>query len=149
MKHETRSTCQISSPSLDCWPFVLDSLPRTGGMENKYLNRRGLEERLSIPFSVSVYFHREDGSSVSNVVTKISCEATNRGARIDGSALSWAQAEEVAPIIRKWATEIEYALVNLDRKNSRATMLLEQERVIRQWEARNCCTSDGYDQSSS
>jgi hypothetical protein len=43
-------------------------------------------------------------------------------------------------------TQIEYALVDLDRKNSRATLLLEQEKVIRQWEARKFCLSDAYDQ---
>ncbi|KAJ5370262.1 Glutamate-cysteine ligase catalytic subunit [Penicillium cataractarum] len=86
------------------------------------------------------------------------------GRAIDGSALSWAEAEEAAPVIRKWATEqllrlwheqknrndpaplwgdeIEYALVDFDHDNSRATLLLEQERVIRQWEERRCCSSD-------
>lgn len=48
-------------------------------------------------------------------------------------------------VITNLMTQIEYALVNLDHKNLRATMLLEQERVIRQWEARTCCSGDAYD----
>ncbi|KAJ5160519.1 Glutamate-cysteine ligase catalytic subunit [Penicillium canariense] len=89
---------------------------------------------------------------------------TIMGRPVEGSPLSWAETEEAAPIIRKWATEqllclwhkqknrsdptplwgdeIEYALVNFDSENSKATLLLDQERVIRQWETRKCSSDD-------
>ncbi|KAJ5761975.1 Glutamate-cysteine ligase catalytic subunit [Penicillium nucicola] len=78
------------------------------------------------------------------------------GLPVEGSAIDWDTTEKAGPSVQKWATEqllciwhkqrhrsdssatwgdeIEYNLVDLDHDASRATMLLEQERVIREWE---------------
>ncbi|KAJ6089430.1 hypothetical protein N7467_004646 [Penicillium canescens] len=78
------------------------------------------------------------------------------GLSVEGPSIGWATTEQAGPSVRKWATEqliclwnkqrhrsdnvatwgdeIEYNLVDLDHGASRATMLLDQERVIREWE---------------
>ncbi|KAJ5297905.1 hypothetical protein PENANT_c012G04594 [Penicillium antarcticum] len=78
------------------------------------------------------------------------------GLPVEGPSIGWATTEQAGPSVRKWATEqllclwhkqrhrrdniatwgdeIEYNLVDLNHDASRATMLLDQERVIREWE---------------
>ncbi|CAI7578850.1 unnamed protein product [Penicillium bialowiezense] len=78
------------------------------------------------------------------------------GLPVEGSSIGWPQTERAAPNIRKWATEqllciwhkqrdrndsiatwgdeVEYYLVDLNPETERATLLLDQERVIRQFE---------------
>ncbi|KGO40797.1 Glutamate-cysteine ligase catalytic subunit [Penicillium expansum] len=78
------------------------------------------------------------------------------GIPVKGPSIGWPETEQAAPNIQRWATEqllclwrkqrsrsdnvaswgdeIEYNLVDLNPDAERATLLLDQEKVIRQWE---------------
>ncbi|CAI7583398.1 unnamed protein product [Penicillium glandicola] len=78
------------------------------------------------------------------------------GLPVEGPSIGWPETEQAAPNVQRWATEqllclwhkqrhrrdniaswgdeIEYNLVDLNPSAERATLLLDQERVIRQWE---------------
>ncbi|KAJ5951350.1 Glutamate-cysteine ligase catalytic subunit [Penicillium vulpinum] len=69
------------------------------------------------------------------------------GLPVDGPSIGWPETEQAAPNIQRWATErhrndniaswgdeIEYNLVDLNSSSERATLLLDQEKVIRQWQ---------------
>ncbi|KAJ5576428.1 Glutamate-cysteine ligase catalytic subunit [Penicillium sp. DV-2018c] len=77
------------------------------------------------------------------------------GLPVKGTSIGWTETEQAAPEVRRWATEqllclwrqqrdrtdsvaswgdeIEYSLFELDPSVERATLLLDQEKVIRQW----------------
>ncbi|KAJ5185914.1 Glutamate-cysteine ligase catalytic subunit [Penicillium cf. griseofulvum] len=78
------------------------------------------------------------------------------GLPVEGPSIGWPETEQAAPNVQRWATEqllclwrkqrhrrdnvpswgdeIEYNLVDLNSTSERATLLLDQEKVIRQWE---------------
>ncbi|KAJ5794355.1 Glutamate-cysteine ligase catalytic subunit [Penicillium paradoxum] len=78
------------------------------------------------------------------------------GLPVQGPSIGWPETEQAAPNVRRWATEqllhlwrkqryrsdnvaswgdeIEYSLIDLNPNAERATLLLDQERVIRQWQ---------------
>ncbi|CAG7921518.1 unnamed protein product [Penicillium olsonii] len=64
------------------------------------------------------------------------------GLSVEGSSIGWTQTEKAAPNIQKWATEIEFCLVDVNPDTQRATLLLDQEKVIRQWEKSAASQSD-------
>ncbi|KAJ5345675.1 Glutamate-cysteine ligase catalytic subunit [Penicillium brevicompactum] len=86
------------------------------------------------------------------------------GLPVEGSSIGWSQTEQAAPIIRKWATEqllciwneqrdrndsiaswgdeVEYCLVDLSPETKRATLVLDHERIIRQWEKNTASKND-------